>query len=115
MRGLKNRGWNWDERGSAAGSPLAIDRAVVLLDAHVFQVLGARNLAWNEPHVSLNEDGDVVFEWWNGEKKLTLYVGEKVTEYLSSWGPDIDQQMYAGELNGNLLQLWQWFLLPAEQ
>lgn len=107
---LKSRGANWDGRGSAAAKHASVDHAAAVLDTHMYQVLEA-DLAWLSPHVELNEDGDVVIEWWNGSKKLTLYVGETATEYVSSWGPDMDGQMDAGVLDGDLLQFWQWLVI----
>jgi len=26
--------------------------------------------------------GDVVFEWWRGKKKLTVYIGDEIAEYV---------------------------------
>jgi hypothetical protein len=111
---LKDRKANWDGRGSAAANRAAIDRAVAVLDTHALQARGAR-LHWWDPHVSLDEDGNVVFEWWNAERKLTLYVSPNVTEFVSSWGPDIDNNMDAGALSGGqLLGLWQWLTAPLD-
>jgi len=114
LQALKKFGANWDDRGSAAANPAAIDRAIGVLDTHALQVREA-GLPWRDPHVSLNEDGDVAFEWWNGTKKLTLYVSSQQIDFVSSWGPDVDQQMHAGTLNGELLKLWRWFVEPADQ
>ena len=114
LQALKGFGANWDDRGSAGANAAAIDRAIGVLDTHALQVREAR-LPWRDPHVSLNEEGDVAFEWWNGAKKLTLYVGSEQIDFVSSWGPDIDLHMHAGMLNGELLKLWRWFVEPAEQ
>lgn len=111
---LKSCGANWDGRGSAASNHAAASLAIAVLHTHAERVRKS-SLEWRDPHVGLNEEGDVVFEWWNGEKKLTLYVGASVVEYVKSWGPDIDLQMQAGVLDGELLRLWQWLLSPALQ
>jgi hypothetical protein len=61
-------------------------------------VRGAEKVAeWSLPHVSANEDGEVIMEWWLGHKKLTIFVGPTKMDYLFTWGDRIDQDMVDGE------------------
>ena len=113
VRAQSGRHANWDCRGSDAASEGAINRAVAVLYGHAQEVEGA-GLPWFDPRVGLSEEGHVVFEWWYDRNKLTLYVGDESIEYVSSWGPDLDDQMQAGVLSGNLLNLWTWLTLPPE-
>lgn len=57
-----------------------------------------RLCAWSPPHMTVSESGEVVFEWWRGFKKITLYFGEAAPEFLKVWGTDIETEMDSGEL-----------------
>ena len=65
---------------------------------------------WKPPHVSASEDGDVTFEWWNGEKKLTIYIRATRPEYIIAWGADIDNEMSDGVIatGGQFNEMWRW-------
>lgn len=103
------RGANWDENGSAAADEQSISSAVAKAEEFIAQAFDA-NLEWEVPHVGLNEAGEVSFEWWNGAKKLTVYIGAASAYYVSSWGPHIEDQMEAGELEEQcFIKQWRWF------
>jgi hypothetical protein len=65
-----------------------------------------------EPFVTASPQGEVVLEWWNAWRKITVYVGESSRDYVQVWGPDIDKQMNDGELQGGmqLTDLLKWLL-----
>lgn len=54
---------------------------------------------WRRPHISSTEAGEIVFEWWRGNRNLTLYLADDGAEYIEVWGPDIDNEMLSGPLN----------------
>ena len=62
------------------------------------------------PHVRVNEDNDLLFEWWNGVKKLSLYIEPSCIRYVKSWGCDMETEMEAGtfEINDGFLLAWDW-------
>lgn len=66
--------------------------------------------SWTSPHVTLSENNEIVFEWWHGTKKITLYFGETGSEYIKVWGTDIETEMDSGPLRDdwNLTSLWLW-------
>ncbi|MCK1629675.1 hypothetical protein [Bradyrhizobium sp. 162] len=66
--------------------------------------------SWSSPHITLSENNEIVFEWWNDHKKITLYFGDDEPEYIKVWGTDIDNEMDSGPLPGgwNLTALWLW-------
>lgn len=66
--------------------------------------------SWTTPHITLSENNEIVFEWWQGNKKITLYFGEGEPEYIKVWGTDIDDEMDSGPLTDgwNLTSLWLW-------
>lgn len=69
-----------------------------------------RRASWEEPHRSDSPWGEVVFEWWQGDKKLTVYFGRDVIEYIKVWGDDIDEEMDDGTLDdlSDFDELWRW-------
>lgn len=109
---LGKRIYNWDGRGSLAPSAQTIQRAMTF--AHSFyqntsalaDVIGK---AWISPHISSSEDGEIVFEWWAGDNKLTIYISEDAAEFLKVWGTDISEEMTDGTIAGGQFQgLWLW-------
>jgi hypothetical protein len=62
-----------------------------------------------DPYVGLNEAGNVSFEWWDGDKKLTLYIRPDATTYVKSWGPDTENDMDAGNMSAeDFPRFWTW-------
>lgn len=109
------RSVNWDGYESSAPNPRSIERAVSVIGLFLLEAVERRpEDPLFAPFVGLNEHGDVVFEWWNEEKKLSLYVGPDTTEYVSSWGPHIEDQMDAGTAEpGRFGDLWTWLSLKS--
>ena len=104
---------NWDRVGSAAANQEAIQRAVAEVETF-FDEAVSNHADWVAPFVGLSERGEVVFEWWNDERKLSLYIGPQFTEYVSSWGPHVEDQMDAGVLGpGKFRDLWTWLKLQT--
>ncbi len=64
---------------------------------------------WQKPHITENEN-DFIFEWWNNNKKLTIYVSPTSVEYVKMWGLDIINEMEDGEIHEKeeLSELWNW-------
>jgi hypothetical protein len=62
------------------------------------------------PNVTSSSDGEVVFEWWNKGKKLTIYVGSSLVGYVKVWGPDVDSDMEADDVTeaSRLAAVWDW-------
>jgi hypothetical protein len=67
---------------------------------------------WTDPHVVPDENGDIAFEWWNGDRNLVVYVSSRAVEYLKVWGPDVDSQMEDGEARSSEENqaLWLWLM-----
>jgi hypothetical protein len=66
--------------------------------------------SWMEPLVSVDEFGDVVFEWWHRSRKVTVYVIPESVEYIKVGGPNIHSDMEDGELRTRQdhQDLWRW-------
>ena len=83
IRELRHRGANWDGYGSLGANADSVFEAIDSLDTMI--ELGAQaGINWVDPHIGLNEEGHVIFEWWNGARKLTIYLVPGAHEYVSS-------------------------------
>lgn len=109
---LRERPENWDGYGSAAPTPEAISRAVALADVIKQRCIDASRSSWRTPFVGSTETGEVSFEWWSGQRKLTIFVGAETSSYLKSWGLDLESEMEDGPLlEDSILELWEWLHL----
>lgn len=106
---LKSRGENWDGYGEAAPNPASIEHAkkwIRQMHGHTSGPL----LPWAKPLVGADGAGNVVLEWWRGERQLSIFITPGTVEYLKSWGVHIFSEMEDGDI-GNAAQcraLWNW-------
>ena len=72
----------------------------------------ALGMDWIRPNVTASGDGEVVFEWRQGIKKLTIYIGNQSAEYVEDWGPDMITEMEDGYANSSSMRrsLWKWLM-----
>ena len=72
--------------------------------------LGSESNFWEEPLINRTCDEEIVLEWWNKNRKLTIYISENRIEYIKVWGPDIDNEMQDGLISSDdtLRELWEW-------
>ena len=100
---------DWDGYGSARPQSAAVSFARQFLESAYDTVRATANAVWKEPHVSASESGEVVFEWWNGNKKLTTYNSPQGATFIKSWGPNMYNEMADGDLEqARFLVLWAW-------
>lgn len=98
---------NWDGHGSRRPTAASLERARQLLE-DAFRITN-ETTGWQAPHISASEDGEIVFEWWNGSRKVTIYVGDEQSSFLKSWGPHVVDEMSDGLLVENWDPgLWVW-------
>ena len=66
--------------------------------------------SWSSPHMTLSETGEIVFEWWQNARKITLYFGNGEPEYIKVWGTDVETEMESGILTNDwsLTAIWLW-------
>lgn len=50
------------------------------------------------PHLVTSPDGEVVFEWWYDQRKVTLYVSDDSLFFVKSWGADMSAEMEDGSV-----------------
>jgi biotin operon repressor len=107
---LEKLGDNWDGNGSPAPSKALLTEAKEALALMHAGAL-ARGLRWAEPHVGVNERGQITLEWWKDTRSLTIFIrSEDQIEYLKAWGINIETQMEDGELNrlADFVSLSRW-------
>ena len=68
-------------------------------------------LPWIEPLINY-VDQEVTLEWWNANKKLTIYFSDAAIDYIRVWGPNIKNEMEDGEIMNpfSFVALWQWLI-----
>src|SRR5258708_18603046 len=104
-----NDGWNgYDARAPRYDAVTYADSWIVQLFLEVMDL----DQDWIKPNISASGDGEVVFGWRNGTKRLTIYIGEQNAEYVRTWGPDINDEMDDGnaDLTGARQSLWEWLI-----
>lgn len=105
---LLSLGQDWDGFGSLKPDSSAVIKAYNLV-GEIYRSALEMRLPWIQPHVTSSEEGEVVFEWWSGVHKLTLYISGDQCEFVQVWGPDMQSQMRHGTLAGEQFQgLWRW-------
>ena len=68
---------------------------------------------WIKPRISSDEYGDVTFEWWKNQKKLTVYVSSDTVEYVKvekvdSSSLEMDDGSIETSKDGSAL--WHWLI-----
>lgn len=65
---------------------------------------------WLKPRVSADEDGEVVFEWWKGRKKLSVYVSPTTAEYITveKTGSSVTMEDGPIVMPTDRRRLWHW-------
>jgi hypothetical protein len=103
-------GENWDGHGSAAPNRNAIDKASRDVLPELYQAVSTESSRWTTPHITASEAGEIVLEWWHGDRKVTLYVSDSRIEYIKVGGLDIDNEMETGPISSapDFRPVWTW-------
>lgn len=109
---LLSWGPNWNSYDALEPNPIAVKNAkniIVSLFQFVIVHLGS---FWIKPNISASPEGEAVFEWRYGNKKLTIYIGDRSMDYVQVWGTDIHAKITDGEIEDNygLQSLWIWLI-----
>ena len=58
------------------------------------------------------DENDLIFEWWNDPKKLTIYLNKKFfkVDYIQVWGSDMQNEMQEGSIKSisTLYAVFAW-------
>lgn len=108
LRKLQNLPANWDGFGSVKPNTRSIELAFGYLP-RIYAETITTGSNWHLPSVSASEAGEVVFEWWNGALKLSVYFRHDRAEFIRVWGTDIENEMDDGIVReGDFAELWKW-------
>jgi hypothetical protein len=94
-------------------TPGIIDNAKIFI-RNAANELSKMHQSLIQPSVLADVTEEIVFEWWSGARKLSVYVSEKEIQYIKVWGIDINQEMEDGELStdSKFSDLWAWLTIP---
>lgn len=109
VRNLLSWPEGWNGYDVAAPKPDAIRRARSWI-AQMYEDALKTGKGWHTPHVAADEDGDVMFEWWNDDNEtgLTIYVSEESATYLIAWGTSMVSQMEDGDATSPEIRQRLW-------
>lgn len=100
-------GWNGYDVAAPKIEPIQKARKWIL---EMYEDVRRMRALWHQPHVTADADGDVMFEWWNNERGLAVYVSEDGATYIMDWGTNMETEMEDGEATTPEIrrQLWTW-------
>ena len=109
LAALRERAAGWNGYDALAPDREAIAFAETWL-AGLYQQVTAHGALWLTPHVTSSAEGEIVFEWWNDPRKLTVYCTAEDANHVKVWGPDMVTQMEDGDATSPAArqQLWMW-------
>ncbi len=67
-----------------------------------------RESVWILPHITVQDGGDVVFEWWKGQKSLSVYASSDEVWFLQSAGSNSEQTEGDADTKAVRRSIWQW-------
>lgn len=109
---LKDLEAGWNGYNVAAPKIEAIHDATEWIGL-IYENILRSGFTWHKPHVAADENGDVTFEWWNGDKGLTIYVSaDGSVSYLKDWGLDMVDDMEDGPVSNpeEFRDIWAWLV-----
>ncbi len=114
---LSTKRENWNGTHVAAPSLACLKRADQFLHNSCKLVID-RYLRWENPHITADEAGNTVLEWWGqNAAKLTIYVTPDREEFIRVWGANTDTEMEDGAFSSDadFLNVWKWLLGVDEE
>ena len=101
----------WNGYDACAPKYEAVQYAVHWIELFYQEVMSSGQI-WIEPNVTASAEGEVVFEWRQEIKNLTVYIGSEIVQYVKDWGTDIDTEMEDGTINSDSMRhrFWQWLM-----
>lgn len=62
------------------------------------------------PLISYSAHNEIIFEWWNKDRRLTLYIDDTEITFVESWGSNIVDDMTDGVIATaeDLNDAWRW-------
>jgi hypothetical protein len=109
IRLVQGREEGWNDYDALPPERDAVVYAMAWL-RELFREIEDAGLPWLQPHVTSSAEGEIVLQWWNDPKRLTIYFSAHEVTYIKSWGPDIETEMEDGDAASatSRARLWEW-------
>ena len=98
---LKKDHSNEGEDKTLIESDIVIVLAEGLINLIAYNPILSNSLS--DPFITAESENEICMEWWNKDRKLTIFIEEDSLSYLKSWGPDINTEMQDDLLTSNSL------------
>jgi hypothetical protein len=76
--------------------------------ASLYREIKSQEKMWIAPHLTVQDGGDVVFEWWQGQKSLSVFVSVDEAWFLQSAGSNSEQTEGDADTGEVRQSIWQW-------
>ena len=108
---LSSCGASWDDYDAPPPTARVISLGTAWI-CSLHQAAIDASKPWLDPLITASEEGEIVFDWWRGEKRLTVYVNEDGAAYSRLWGTPPSSQTDDGEVDNiaEQLRLWRWLV-----
>ena len=90
-----------------APDPAALQLAKAWSES-LYREIKTRKGTWILPHLTVQDEGDVVFEWWHGQKSLSVYVSADEVWFLASAGSVSPQSEGDASTEEARYRIWNW-------
>jgi hypothetical protein len=111
VEALRTWGKDWEEEEVSPPSDATLQRARQWLK-EMYRDVASDRRAWLEPMITASEEGEVAFEWWCSDRKLTVYISETgvtVTK-LTGLHPPFQIEDESANTRPRRRKLWSWLL-----
>ncbi len=100
----------WNGYNSLPPSSASVSHALRWLEAQ-WRQCQTEGTRWYAPNVTASAEGEVVFEWWAGDRSLIVYIEDDVAEFHRSLDGDGPTRHTHGEapLGEAQVDLMRWF------
>lgn len=107
--GKRPDGWDGDDTVAPARETVAAARRWL---TDLSQIVARTHLPWHDPHITATPDGDILFEWWRGERKLSVYAAGDEIAYIMTWKEAGEIRQDDGDARGAEAQahIWSWLI-----
>ena len=109
IQSLYERPENWNGYKVASPNPEAIQHALTWM-TFLYATVVCSGKEWITPHITSDEEGNVVFEWSHDKRELTLYILPEGIEFIRTPGSTTEEESEEGEITSDAERdlLWQW-------
>lgn len=59
----------------------------------IYSIVKDNSFLLDKPLINITEQQEIVLEWWNKNKKITIYISDKTIDYIKIWGANMDNEM----------------------